>query len=141
MKFVDLDKLTVVEKEDYKTIEITIDDIDPTMSAAKLGALLKMKCGEILASNPQNYTHYRINLRGHYTEDDFTSLVLLTSMYFFSCLLDEGGRARERRLGIPAALSEICISATALKRAINTKTKVDIFNLTIASGDLVYHLI
>lgn len=126
MKFVDLNKLTIVEKEDYKTIEITIDDIDPTMSAAKLGSLLKMKCGEILASNPQNYTHYRINLRGHYTEDDFTSLVLLTSMYFFSCLLDEGGRARERRLGIPAALSEVCISATSLKRAINTKTKVDI---------------
>ena len=80
MKFVDLDKLTVVEKEDYNTIEITIDDIDPTMSAAKLGSMLKMKCGEILASNPQNYTHYRINLSGHYTEDDFTSLVLLTSM-------------------------------------------------------------
>ena len=35
MKFVDLNKLTVVEKEDYKTVEITIDDIDPTMSAAK----------------------------------------------------------------------------------------------------------
>ena len=33
------------EKEDYKTIEITIDDIDPTMSAAKLGSLLKTKCG------------------------------------------------------------------------------------------------
>ena len=62
-------------------------------------------------------------------------------MYFFSCLLDEAGRARERRLAIPAALREVCLSASSLKRAINTKTKVDIFNLTIASGDLVYHLI
>ena len=132
---------TLMDYIDETVVEITIDDIDPTMSAAKLGSLLKTKCGEILASNPQNYTHYRINLRGNYSEDDFTSLVLLTSMYFFSCLLDEGGRARERRLGIPAALSEVCISASSLKRAINTKTKVDIFNLTIASGDLVYHLI
>ena len=137
MKFVDLNKLTVAEKEDYKTIEITIDDIDPTMSAAKLGSLLKTRCGEILASNPQNYTHYRINLRGHYSEDDFTSLVLLTSMYFFSCLLDEGGRARERRLGIPAALSEVCISASSLKRAINTKTKVDIFKEVDITGHYI----
>ena len=141
MKFVDLNKLTVVEKDIYETIETTIVDIEPTMPAAKLASQFKKACGDILAGKPQNYTEYRINLEGQFDPQDFTSLVLLISSSFFSCLIDEGGRARERRLGIPTALSDVCISASSLKRAINTKTKVDIFNLTITANDLVYHLI
>ena len=102
MKFVDLNKLTVVEKDIYETIETTIVDIEPTMPAAKLASRFKKACGDILAGKPQNYTEYRINLEGQFDPQDFTSLVLLISSSFFSCLLDKGGRERERRLGIPA---------------------------------------
>ena len=64
--------------------------------------------------------------------------IILTS-FFNHIILDEG-RKREHRLGVPEKISQIKMSYSLLKKAINQKTKINKFNIIIQYKDLTYSL-
>ena len=73
-------------------------------------------------------------------EEDFLSLTNTVVALFFTLIIKDLGRARERRLDIPTELTECHMSSGMLKKAINHQTTFNRFNLTINWRDYHYEL-
>ena len=102
-------------------------------------AIVKEACTKLCEEKPAIAACYRIELDvNDITEEEFIGLVNLTTAVFFECFVKTGGRLRERRLDIPEKLTCAHISAGLLKRAVNTQTVTDVFNLVIDCGDFHY---
>lgn len=86
--------------------------------------------------------HFDITLTpvGDMSEEDFLSLTNTIVALFFTLIIKNLGRARERRLDVPAELTECHMSSGMLKKAINHQTTFNRFNLTINWGDYHYEL-
>ena len=69
---------------------------------------------------------------------DFLTIVNVATACFFAQFVEKEGRQRERRLDVPESLKALKVNMTLLKRAINHKTKADLFNLIIHYKDLTY---
>lgn len=72
--------------------------------------------------------------------EDFVNITNVAIMEFFKALIIDGGRRREHRLDVPDKLKIVKMSYSLLKRAINSRTKVDVFNLIITYKDLKFIL-
>ena len=142
MLFIDLKKLKIEKEFRYEQFAIEVP-VDITNAAAKIKAQAKEACKKLFKDKPAIAAQYHIEIlpRQKVTEDDFISLVNIFVIAFFENLITTGGRPRERRLDVPEQLSCAHISMGLLKRAINTKTVTDVFNLTINCKHYCYMLI
>ena len=141
MFFIDLNKLRIIKDYHFQPYNIEIS-LDLGSAAAKILAQLKEACASLCADTPAIAASYSVDVvAGNITEEDFITLTNLTTIAFFETLTTSEGRSRERRLDIPEKMQGVHISAALLKRAINQKTKVDVFNLAINCGDFHYVLV
>ena len=138
MLFIDLHKLKIIKKFNFLNYECHIK-LNKEDSMLKNKAIVKEACTKLCEEKPAIAACYRIELDvNDVTEEEFIGLVNLTTAVFFECFVKTGGRPRERRLDIPEKLTCAHISAGLLKRAVNTQTVTDIFNLVIDCGDFHY---
>ena len=144
MLFVDLDKLKIIKEYHWQNYAVETT-LDTTMPAAKMLAELKVVCGRLFEETPAIAASYHIEINAaaqtEMTPEDFAGLVNIAVVAFFNAFIAEGGRHRERRLDIPEKLQCAHVSASLLKRAVNTKTRADVFNLSISCGDYHYILV
>lgn len=137
MLFIDLSKLRVVKDYRFQTYETGLS-LEST-AAAKMLAQLREVCRTLCAETPAIAASYVINIdMPNIDEVTFITIVNLATIAFFDAQVQNGGRARERRLDIPESLHGVHVSAAQLKRAINAPTKADVFNLIVNCGDLHY---
>lgn len=115
---------------------------------SKMNSLLKDAVKNLLADvNPDKIYNFNITvLTPEYqglSEEDFESAVNCALSAFFNEMVNgKLGREREYRLDIPENLkTEVNCSMGLVKRAINYKTKLDRFQLTISSRTLQYILV
>lgn len=138
MLFIDLNKLKIIKKFNFLNYECRIK-LNKEDSMLKNKAIVKEACTKLCEEKSAIAACYRIELDvNDVTEEEFIGLVNLTTAVFFECFVKTGGRPRERRLDIPEKLTCAHISAGLLKRAVNTQTITDIFNLVIDCGDFHY---
>lgn len=144
MLFIDLTKLDVINLDNYESYETTVN-WDPNIAAAKNKAEVEKPIAELLSHNGMKPIKYIININTQklMTVDDIIGCINILTAVFFDWFVLTGGRKRERRLDIPEKLQDAHISAGLLKRAINTSTVTDIFNLEINfnTGNVRYVLI
>jgi hypothetical protein len=78
-------------------------------------------------------------------EENFETVVNVVVAAFFRKMTTNGSRTRERRLDVPENIKVLKTNMSLLKRAINAKTLVDCFNITICwstpFGELIYELV
>ena len=138
MLFIDLNKLKIIKKFNFLNYECHIK-LNKEDSMLKNKATIKEACTKLCEEKPAIAACYRIELDvNDVTEEEFIGLVNLTTAVFFECFVKTGSRPRERRLDVPEKLTCAHISAGLLKRAVNTQTVTDIFNLVIDCGDFHY---
>ena len=138
MLFIDLNKLKIIKKFNFLNYECRIK-LNKEDSMLKNKAIIKESCTKLCEEKSAIAACYRIELDvNDITEEEFIGLVNLTTAVFFECFVKTGGRPRERRVDIPEKLTCAHISAGLLKRAVNTQTVADIFNLVIDCGDFHY---
>lgn len=140
MLFIDLEKLKIVKEFNYKTFEIEMK-FGINDAAAKIKAEAKKIAAQLLTQHVSVAAKYVINV---YTNtvpfaEDVVSYVNIITAAFFEEFVLTGGRPRERRLDIPQEFQCAHISAGLLKRAINTKTVTDVFNLEINVNNLFHY--
>lgn len=82
----------------------------------------------------------KLNSAAEMGEDDFLSLTNTIVALFFTLIIKNLGRDRERRLDVPAKLTECHMSSGMLKKAINHQTQLNKFNLSICWKDYHYEL-
>ena len=149
MRFIDLDKLKIVKSYSFKTQET---EIDLTHAATIFEMKEKVRQSFNYFIEPSAIeNHYVVNIKcGNPTDEDadavFLTIVNVVSAIFFDMMCTTKGRPRERRLDVPENLKVLKTNMSLLKRAVNSQTHVDIFNLTICwaldSGDeLIYELV
>lgn len=120
-------------------IDLNMED-PVTVNKEKIAAAIQ----PLFKTQPLIAVNYYIELAvkmDNFTADDFLGLVNLVNSVFFTSFTTGKGRNRERRLDIPESLSSAHVSAALLKRAINTTTHTDIFNVTIQCGSYLYYLV
>ena len=141
MLFVNLDKLKIDKEYNFQTFSIDID-WDTNVAAAKLKTQVQKACANLFITKPAIAANYVINVQtSNITEEDFIGIVNLCTFAFFESFVLTGGRPRERRLDVPEKLQCAHISAGLLKRAVNTITVTDVFNLEIKCGDFSYIMV
>lgn len=142
MLFIDLEQLDIIESQDYRTIQINVA-LDSNNAAAEIKAQLDKACKSVTDFAATEWPiQYIINIDCPKIKmDDFITICNLATMSFFAAMVTEGGRARERRLDIPTTMQKVHVSAGLLKRAINTKTVVNKFNLYIQCDKCLYKMV
>lgn len=141
-KYIDLKQMKVVDIENAPVKKITLN-VDINRPCADLLRLFKAQLSNLF-DGASEATQYTIDIvpaaQEKCSEEVFNSLVNLVSIAFFDNLVVQPrqGRKRERRLDVPKELYNVHTSASLLKRAINTVTKVDVLNLTISCNSWFY---
>lgn len=143
MKFVNLNKLKIDKNYQYQTYSYNVH-LNPQDSIFEL----KTKIREIIttesffieSSLPINY-EFIIHTSGSIELTDqadsfFITTVNIISAIFFECFCINKGRPRERRLDVPDTLKLLAGNMSLIKRAINSQTKNDLFNITVAWDNL-----
>ena len=152
LKYLDLDKLktsVILSDEEIisKGVSVVINENDSIM---KMSLLLKSAVETLLAdvSYDKIYNFNITILDQDYKglpEEDFESAINCALSCFFDNLIGGKlgiGRQREHRLDVPENLkTEVNCNMSLVKRAINYKTKLDRFQLTISSRMLQYILV
>lgn len=141
MFFIDLDKLEIAKAKKFTTITEEIE-VDLNQSAVFVASQSREICDKFFSNKQTEPINYNLIITNKTIgEEDFIAIVNVFNAVFFEKLLTNGGRKRERRLDVPANFYDVHISAGLLKKAINTQTKVDKFNLTISCNNLHYHMV
>ena len=140
MLFIDLKKLKIVKEFNYQTFETEMQ-FGINDAAAKIKAEAKKIAAQLLTQHASVAAKYVINVYTDITPlaEDVVSYVNIITAAFFEEFVLTGGRPRERRLDIPQEFQCVHISAGLLKRAINTKTVTDIFNLEINVNNVFHY--
>ena len=151
LKYVDLSDLTIKETNNNQEIitkgtYITIEENCSISSMAlSIGDAVKKMVKDLDGDKVYNFAVDILTTgQDELTEDDFESAVCCTLSMFFDALISKlgVGRQRERRLDVPENLKkDVNCNMSLLKRAINYKTQVDKFQLTISSRGLQYILV
>lgn len=151
MQFVDLDKIKIRKAYNFKTNELDID-LNDTVTIFDIKERTRQSFNYFIEpSGIENYYNISIN-RAVSPSDDyediegyFLTAVNIISAIFFDMMCTTKGRPRERRLDVPENLKVLKTNMSLLKRAINAKTLVDCFNVTICwstpFGELIYELV
>lgn len=144
MLFVDLDKLKIVKDYRPETFEYDIEFKDwsllslQTNAAEKVSHIFDGRDGSQLSAS------YVFNVAApdvEEPEESFLTLVNILLATFFNYFCLDAGRKRERRLDVPAKLSNVNCSRALLKKAVNSLTVRDRFNITIKWNDLFFLLV
>lgn len=140
MLFIDLEKLKIVKEFNYQTFETEMN-LGVNDAAAKIKVEAKKVAAKLLTQHASVAAKYVINVHTDEdpSEEDIISYVNIITAAFFEEFVLTGGRPRERRLDIPQDFQCAHISAGLLKRAINTKTITDVFNLEINVNNLFHY--
>ena len=146
--------LTYVDLKDLKVKTINLDeeiitkgthiDVPKDLSISTLSSLIKPAVKNLVADlNENKIYNFAFDLLGEIEEEEFESAVNVILAAFFEMMISSKlGRARERRLDVPENLKkEVNCNMSLLKRAINYKTVVDRFQLTIGCRSLQYILV
>lgn len=147
--------LTYVDLKDLKTKTINSDEeiitkgthisVPKNLSILELGSLIKYAAKNLIADLDENKIYnFAFDLLGEIEEEEFETAVNVILAAFFERLVGKTGigRPRERRLDVPENLKrEVNCNMSLLKRAINYKTAVDRFQLTIGCRSLQYILV
>lgn len=142
MLFIDLEKLKIVKEFNYQTFETEMS-FGVNDAAAKIKAEAKKVASKLLAQHASVAAKYVINVRTDkvpYSEDIVSYVNIITAAFFEEFVLT-GGRPRERRLDVPQEFQCAHISAGLLKRAVNTRTVADVFNLEINVNDIFHYIL
>lgn len=146
MLFISLDKLKLHKAYNYHTYTIEIDDtnyLSGTIGQMKVAA--ENALSEAFEVLPAIDSVYEVVIVGEgdatgEEAEDFVSAINIITRAFFSRILKNEGRARERRLDVPEKLKVLKANMSIIKEAVNSKTLIDNFNLVIKYKDLVFYL-
>lgn len=151
LRYLDLEKLkTNIVCSDKEIISKGVSvTFEGNESISKMGLLFTDAVKTLLADvNPDKIYNFNIDvLTKQYKglpEEEFECAVNCALSCFFSELIGTLGlgRSRERRLDVPENLKiEVNCNMSLLKRAINYKTKLDRFQLTLSSRTLQYIMV
>jgi hypothetical protein len=147
MLFLNLDKLKINKSYQYQTKSTVIGDESLLQGTiAQIGFAAKNGLQEVLDDMPAIECVYEfiVNGDGVATEDeaaDFISVVNIVLGAFFNRICQDKGRARERRLDVPENLKALKVNMSILKKAINSATIIDNFNIIIKYKDLFFMLV
>ena len=152
LRYLDLEKLEISEVSSNEEIisKGACVMMVENETVSKMSSLLQSAVKNLLADvDPGKIYNFNITvLTPEYqglSEDDFESAVNCALSAFFDGLIGGKlgvGREREYRLDVPESLkTEVNCSMGLVKRAINYKTKLDRFQLTISSRTLQYIMV
>ena len=145
--------LTYVDLKDLKVKTINSNgeiitkgthiNIPKDLSILELNSLIKHAAKNLVADLDESKIYnFAFDLLGEIEEEEFETAVNVILAAFFEMMVGKLGRPRERRLDVPENLKkEINCNMSLLKRAINYKTVVDRFQLTIGCRSLQYILV
>ena len=147
--------LTYVDLKDLKVKTINSDEeiitkgthieISKDLSILELNSLIKYAAKNLVADLDENKIYnFAFDLLGEIEEEEFETAVNVILAAFFEMLVGKSGvgRPRERRLDVPENLKkEVNCNMSLLKKAINYKTVIDRFQLTIGCRSLQYILV
>lgn len=145
--------LTYVDLKDLKVKTINSDEeiitkgthinVPKDLSILELSSLIKHAVKNLVADlNEDKIYNFAFDLLGEIEEEEFETAVNVTLAAFFEMMVGKLGRPRERRLDVPENLKkEVNCNMSLLKRAINYKTVIDRFQLTIGCRSLQYILV
>lgn len=147
--------LTYVDLKDLKVKTINSDEeiiitkgthinIPKNLSILELNSLIKYAAKKLVADlDKDKIYNFAFDLLGEIEEEEFETAVNVILAAFFEMMIDTKlGRPRERRLDVPENLKkEVNCNMSLLKRAINYKTIIDRFQLTIGCRSLRYILV
>ena len=151
MRFADFDKLKIIKSYSFKTNEIVIDLRDAaTIFDIKESSRQMLKKLVTEESGIENF--YNINLvckpfaSAQDNDDYFLTAVNIISAIFFDIMCTTKGRKREHRLDAPEKLKVLKTTMSSVKRATNSQTLVDKFNLRLcwrisADEEFVFELV
>lgn len=147
MYFINLDKLKIVKGYNFETREEDLITDLPNTGIKKLSLMAKEAAEKMCTVLPAIECNYVFNINPDDTSaaddldaEDFLTAVNVIISAFFEVITTEQKRDREYRLDVPGKLKGIKMSLSTLKKAINSKTIVDNFNLTVHYKDLVFVL-
>lgn len=146
--------LTYIDLKDLKVKTInsngeiitkgTYINVPKDLSILELSSLMKHAAKNLVADLDEDKIYnFAFDLLGEIEEEEFETAVNVILAVFFEIMTDTKlGRPRERRLDVPENLKkEVNCNMSLLKRAINYKTVVDRFQLTIGCRSLQYILV
>lgn len=148
MKFVDLEKLKLVNDYNFITKEF---DLELTNADTIFDIKSKTRSAvEYLFDQTALETHIKVNLSLSEPIADlddadayFTTAVnVITSVILDSiCIQPHKGRTRERRLDVPENLKVINANMSLLKKCINMQTYLNRFNISVdwTNNNIDYH--
>lgn len=139
MNILNLNDLTVEKARSLTEINYEIQ-IDWSLPLLQVRSLLQDTIVNCLKEIPNGAVHYHFNIVNATpaTDDDFISMVNTIEALFFMNITLGTGRNRERRLDVPEGLHACHVPSGVLKRAINHRTKLDYFNISIGCGDFYF---
>lgn len=147
MLFVDLEKLKIVKDYRPETLETELNIGNWSFKGMKAwleDCFQNFFNGRDLSQLSMNYV-FTINAEPSEDEeentDNFLTFVNLLLGVFFQYFCLDAGRKREHRLDVPAKLYGVNCSRVVLKKAVNSLTVRDRFNITINWGDLHFVLV
>ena len=151
LKYLDLVSLQIEKTNDNQEIitKGTYINIEENSSISSMASLIEAAVKKMVKDlDGDKVYNFAIDVltteETELNEDDFESAVCCVLSSFFNCLIGKegAGRQRERRLDVPENLKkDVNCNMSLLKRAINYKTQVDKFQLTISSRSLKYILV
>lgn len=149
MYFLDLEDLKVVKSFKFENVGIASDIDILNSNITELKNHFNIQTDALFASiNNAIETCFYYYIGEQYsmlcaTDEEteaFLGVVNTILVSFFDYIILDEGRKREHRLGVPEKLSQIKMSYSLLKKAINQKTKINKFNIIIKYKDLTYSL-
>jgi hypothetical protein len=136
MKFINLEKLKITKAGLYKTKEVNID-LQESNTVFEIKQHIRDSF-DYLFEETALETLFDITIEGgahvNSIEDAdayFTTVVNILTAIFFDSICIPKGRPRERRLDVPENLKTVAASLSLLKKAINSQTYYNKFNLTV----------
>lgn len=141
MNILNLDTMKI-EKANHLTCFTTNLEVNPHEPLYFLREHISAELRSFLSGVHEEPAHLEIKLTSaaEMGEDDFLSLTNTIVALFFTLIIKNLGRNRERRLDVPAELTECHMSSGMLKKAINHQTQFNKFNLSIYWRDYHYEL-
>ena len=151
MRFADFNKLKIVKSYTFKTNE-TVIDLREAATIFDIKECARQVLKKLITEESGIENFYRITLvckpfaTAVDNDDYFLTAVNIISAIFFDIMCTNKGRGREHRLDAPEKLKKLKTTMSLVKRATNSQTLVDKFNLRIcwrisADEECVYELV
>lgn len=138
MLFIDFEKLKIIKDFHFTTIEKELNLENLTILEMKDETEEFFK--DFIKVDPLAVS-YVIDIKtSEPTPEFFVSMINIINSIFFNKMITEKGWKREYRLDVPEKLKGLHCNMSLIKKACNTKTINNVFNLTIKCGEFIYYL-